>query len=162
MPPALVVRETFRSVPTELVDALHDATHAVLARLAPELETEGLSPCKFWTLYRLAAGEAEHPKAIAQRLAVTMPSVTASVDQLVRDGLVERRRSETDRRGVLLEITPKGRAVLAQVLRRFDATMTHAFEGLPSTEVRAVARALTRMTTRLRASERTLRPGGRA
>jgi DNA-binding MarR family transcriptional regulator len=160
MPQALVARETSRSAATELVDALHDATHAVLAHLTPELEAEGLSHCGFWTLYRLAVDGAEHPKAIAHRLAVTMPSVTASADQLVRDGLVERRRSETDRRGVLLEITPKGREVLARVLRRLDAMMSGAFEGLPHTEVKAVARVLAEMTARLRVSERAARPGG--
>jgi len=153
MAPARTAPETSHSPAAELVDALHDATHAVLARLTPELEAEGLSPCKFWTLYRLASGGAEHPKTIAYRLAVTMPSVTASAGQLVRDRLVERRRSETDRRGVLLEITPKGRDVLARVLRRLDVTMGHAFEGLPRTEVKAAARTLAGMTVRLRASE---------
>jgi DNA-binding MarR family transcriptional regulator len=158
VPQALVTQETSPSAATELVDALHDATHAVLARLTPELEAEGLSHCAFWTLYRLAAGGPEHPKTIAHRLAVTMPSVTASADQLVRDRLVERRRSATDRRGVLLQVTPKGREVLARVLSRLDATMGHAFERLPRAEVRATARTLAEMTVRLRASERTLRP----
>jgi len=161
MPMSLVASETSRSPATELVNALHDATHAVLAHLTPELEAEGLSPCKFWTLYRLASGGAEHPKAIAYRLAVTMPSVTASAGQLVRDGLVERRRSETDRRGVLLEITPKGREVFGRVLRRLDATMGRAFEGLPRAEVRASTRTLAEMTVRLRTSERTPPPGSR-
>jgi DNA-binding MarR family transcriptional regulator len=155
----LLASEVSHSAATELVDALHDATHAVLARLTPELEAQGLSLCKFWTLYRLASGGAEHPKAIARRLAVTMPSVTASVDQLVHDRLVDRRRSETDRRGVLLEITPKGQEVLARVLRRFDATTRDAFEGLPRAEVRAATRTLSEVTTRLRAAEPSRRPG---
>ena len=159
MSQVLVAPETSHRVSTELVDALHDATHAVLSRLTPELEAEGLSQGKFWTLYRLASGGAEHPKTIAHRLAVTMPSVTVSAGQLVRDGLVKRRRSETDRRGVLLEITPKGREVLARVLRQLDETMSCSLEGFHRTEVRAAARTLTEMTARLRASEVARRPG---
>jgi MarR family transcriptional regulator, organic hydroperoxide resistance regulator len=153
VPHAYVAREVVPTPATALVDALHDATHAVLARLTPELEAEGLSHCKFWTLYRLAVGGADHPKAIAERLAVTMPSVTSSVDQLVDDRLVERRRSEADRRVVVLEITPKGRQVLANVLRRFDATMSSALRSLPRAQTEAAARTLSELAERLRSRE---------
>lgn len=153
MSQVLLSRTEPPSATTELVDALHDATHAVLARLTPELEAEGLTHCKFWTLYRLATGGADHPKAIADRLAVTMPSVTSSVDQLVADALVERRRSETDRRVVVLAITPKGRRVLANVLRRFDTTMGAALRSLPRSQTHAAARTLAELTHRLRSEE---------
>jgi len=153
MPQVLLARDAAPSPTTELVDALHDATQAVLARLAPELEAEGLTHCKFWTLYRLAAGGADHPKAIADRLAVTMPSVTASVDQLVGDGLVERRRSETDRRVVVLEITPKGRQVLSDALRRFEGTMGSALRSLPRGQAHAAARTLAELADRLRSRD---------
>jgi long-chain acyl-CoA synthetase len=50
--------------------------------------------------------------ALAERLAVRPPSVTAIVDGLVARGLVERRPVESDRRRVDLALTESGRTVL--------------------------------------------------
>ena len=43
------------------------------------------------------------------------PDVTRLVDRLERAGLVERRRSEEDRRVVVVRITPKGRGLLRRL-----------------------------------------------
>ncbi len=50
--------------------------------------------------------------ALAERLVVTRPSVTALVDGLVERGLVERRGAPDDRRRVVHALTPKGRRAL--------------------------------------------------
>jgi DNA-binding MarR family transcriptional regulator len=146
---------------TELLDSLHDATQAVLARIAPDLEAEGLSPCKFWTLYRLGPGGADHAGAVAHRLQISMPSVTQSVDQLVEGGLVLRRRSETDRRVVRLEITPAGRRVLGRVLKRIDGALDPVLREIPPADVRTSARVLRAVGARLRENDVPLpTPGG--
>ena len=134
----------------ELLGVLHDATHAVLARITPELEAEGLTHGTFWALYRLSDTGSGRATEIARRLSVTMPSVTACVDQLVEDGLVRRARSESDRRAVVLTVTPRGRRVVARVLGRFDATLDAAFAGVPPAEVRAATRLLGEVTRRLK------------
>lgn len=45
---------------------------------------------------------------VAEDLNVSLSAVTASVDRLCRSGMVERRRSEEDRRVVWLELTARG------------------------------------------------------
>ncbi len=135
---------------TELVASLHDATQAVLSRIAPEIQAEGLTPCQFWTLYRLASGSLDHPGDIARRLGVTMPSVTASVDQLVEAGRVARSRSETDRRYVHLSITPAGRRSLGRILKRFDATLSEKLKGVPAADLKVAARVLSQVSDRVR------------
>lgn len=52
---------------------------------------------------------------IAERLQIQHHSTVELVDRLVRRGLVKRRRGESDRREVLLELTPKGEKVLADL-----------------------------------------------
>ena len=63
--------------------------------------------------------------ALADRLAVQRPSVTAVVDGLVARGLVDRRPGEGDRRQVSHTLTDDGRRVLAAadaaVERRLEA-----------------------------------------
>lgn len=55
--------------------------------------------------------------ALAERLAVRPPSVTAVIDGLVSRGLVERRQGGTDRRRVALALTAEGRRVLGEADR---------------------------------------------
>jgi long-chain acyl-CoA synthetase len=57
--------------------------------------------------------------ALAERLAVRPPSVTAIVDGLVSRGLVERRTVASDRRRVDHVLTPEG----LRALRRADAVL---------------------------------------
>jgi len=52
---------------------------------------------------------------IGNRMVARVPDVTRLVDRLVADGLVVRRRSETDRRVVYIAITDKGEALLREM-----------------------------------------------
>lgn len=52
---------------------------------------------------------------LSRRLMVTNGNVTALVDRLVRDGLLERQVSPTDRRALVVRMTPRGRMVFEQV-----------------------------------------------
>ncbi len=59
---------------------------------------------------------------IAERLQIQHHSTVELVDRLVRRGLVRRRRGETDRREVMLELTSRGERVLS------DLAMHHRAE----------------------------------
>ena len=87
----------------------------MLARLAKQIElglaTVEVSPPQYRVLVSLAEGKAA-ASALADRLAVSKPSVTAVVDGLVERGLVERRHEVADRRRVAHELTPAGRRLL--------------------------------------------------
>jgi homoprotocatechuate degradation regulator HpaR len=51
---------------------------------------------------------------------ISSPSLVGVVDRLTRDGLVERKRSTTDRRVVNVSLTPKGRGLEEQVSSRVN------------------------------------------
>ena len=82
--------------------------------------------------YRVLAFIAEGPaaaSALAGKLAVSRPSVTALIDGLVARGLVERRPDPSDRRRVDHRITDAGRNALADadvaVDRRLRSLAAH-------------------------------------
>jgi DNA-binding MarR family transcriptional regulator len=52
---------------------------------------------------------------VAERLQIQHHSTVELVDRLARRGLVKRRRSEADRREVLLELTPRGDRLLQEL-----------------------------------------------
>ena len=95
-----------------------DAAVLALARLARLLERA----CAELTLsqYRLLAmiaDGAERASQIAGRLALTKPTVSATIDTLVERGLVSRAVADDDRRALRLQFTAEGRAVLGAAER---------------------------------------------
>lgn len=73
--------------------------------------------------------------ALAERLAVRPPSITAVVDGLVSRGLVERRHAEDDRRRVAHVLTVKGERLLATANEAVDSRLTGIAASLDSEEL---------------------------
>ena len=65
-------------------------------------------------LFKLADGEADEMTAgqLAKVAELNPASVTGMLDHLERDGIVERHRSESDRRCVVVRLTDSGRDLL--------------------------------------------------
>ncbi len=51
------------------------------------------------------------PREIAERAGVEMPTVTRTVQRMLRDGLVAREAHPHDARSVVIRLAPKGRAL---------------------------------------------------
>jgi long-chain acyl-CoA synthetase len=95
---------------------LPDHPGRVIARLARQVElaiaTVDLSLAQYRALSLLGEGK-EAASALADKLAVSRPSVTGVIDGLVARRLVERHHVDGDRRRVGLELTKDGRRLLA-------------------------------------------------
>ncbi len=96
------------------------------ARLARQVEvalaTLDLSPAQYRMLVQIARGT-DASSSLAQKLAVSAPSVTAVVDGLVQRGAVERAHSVEDRRRIALALTGLGRALLAAAEEALQARL---------------------------------------
>ncbi len=69
-----------------------------------------------------AEGAALQPSAIAQRLLSSRPALSSVLDTLQRRGFVERQAHPHNRRGRLVQITPRGIEVLDKVLPELHRT----------------------------------------
>jgi len=103
------------SAPGTLAEAAPAAIGRTAAWLAKQVElalvSADLSLPQYRILGLLTEGSAVS-SALAERLAVRPPSITAVVDGLVSRGLVERRHAEDDRRRVAHVLTTKGEKLL--------------------------------------------------
>jgi len=54
---------------------------------------------------------------LAQNSMVKLPNMTTAVDSLIKEGFAERAKDATDRRRVLVSLTPRGRQLRDQFLR---------------------------------------------
>jgi DNA-binding MarR family transcriptional regulator len=102
----------------------------------------------------LAQLRQEGPAAVGQlaaQLGVTLPSITATVDRLVRAGLVSREDDPNDRRRVINMLTASGTALIERLQEGKRARLIAALEHLSPEEFDVLARGLA-------ALERALQP----
>jgi DNA-binding MarR family transcriptional regulator len=93
---------------------MHKLGNEVLRRAEVPLDEMGLSGRQYITL---AVLDSDAPSSQAQlaRLCGLLPAqLVAVIDELERDGLVERTRDEQDRRRSVVHTTAKGRRLLAR------------------------------------------------
>lgn len=79
---------------------------------------------------------------LAEHQAVSLPTMSNSVTTLEERGWARRSRSETDRRKVLIEITPAGQAVLAQVHQQMEQRVSEIIQSLNIEDQAAVSHGL--------------------
>jgi long-chain acyl-CoA synthetase len=91
----------------------------------------GLSLPQYRVLGVLSEGSAIS-SAMAERLAVRPPSVSALIDGLVARGLVERRHDHDDRRTVVHRLTPEGLRLLAEADRAVEGRLNDVAGSLGS------------------------------
>jgi DNA-binding MarR family transcriptional regulator len=96
-----------------------------------------------YTVLRMVDTLGPQPQAeVARRLMVTAPVVTRLASALVDAKLVERHADASDRRAVLLELTPTGRRRARAMRRDLLAAARELLEPLPEERRAAVAAAL--------------------
>ncbi len=126
----------------ELLVSTFNSILRIEERLLDNRLTEGLSIAELHTVEAVGLYEENPMSVVAARLEVTPPTLNASISRLVKKGFVVRRRSEEDRRQVLVGLTAKGRKAY-RVHRLFHQRMVEeALSGLTKKEERAFAKAL--------------------
>ena len=106
-----------------------------------------LAPAQMATLMKVSVGACTM-SALARHLAVSLPTVSKSVDMLVRRGWLERWVDTHDRRQTMVRLTAEGRRVLAKIRKRTETHVRHSLAGLTAVEREQlidVTRTLTRV-----------------
>jgi DNA-binding MarR family transcriptional regulator len=100
--------------------------------------------------YGLLFGLAEHGELCASDLAalaeIAPATATKMLDRLAEHGLVERTRSDRDRRLVLVALTARGVDLVAARRARYEQLWSTALDGFGSGELLAATAVLERVT----------------
>jgi DNA-binding MarR family transcriptional regulator len=107
---------------------------------------EGLSLPQYHLLEALRDDDELTVGVLAEAAGVAPPTATRMLDCLARDGYIARRHSETDRRAVLVSLTPTGRTALEVAHEQVRAWRRRVFERLEPQEREQAAALLTRLT----------------
>lgn len=137
-----------------LADALRPALLQVGRELRRETRALGASPEQVALLVSIKYAPGIGLRELAARERVSPPAMTKHVDRLERDGLVERRPSEEDRRRVGVTLTDEGQRLLRRVRSRRTAWLAQRLGELDESEQAALEAAVVPLTHLLREDER--------
>lgn len=115
---AVAIRRLWSSI-------VHELDHA------PELE--GM-PTHLYFILGAVASQPRRMSELAERSLTSCANVTAIVDRLAERGLVERVRSEEDRRVIEVVATPTGREALDSAKHAFAVRVAEVLSGLDDAE----------------------------
>ncbi|MCW5873290.1 MAG: MarR family transcriptional regulator [Anaerolineales bacterium] len=129
------VRTSTKSVARKFWELVPRVISAVFAEA--RRGEHNLAPSHFRILRILSQGGST-PSALAKAMDVSLPSMSASLQTLVERGWVLRQRSTQDRRSIELQVSERGRQVLAEEHDRVTAWTARLLEPLTTDELRKV------------------------
>ena len=147
----MVALLTWSAVPTETRDftaaweQFFRTTRRMRAR-AGRVSLAGLSLPQYQLLEALRETDALTVGELAEAAGVAAPTATRMLDCLAREGHIERRHSETDRRAVLVSLTPGGREAVANAHERAEAFRRRVFDSLEPEQREQAAALLRRLS----------------
>lgn len=101
---------------------------------------DNLTPSQFMALEVLLHRGPLLQCEIGRKILKTAGNITMVVDHLEKAGLVRRLRLETDRRGISVDLTDQGRALIRSYFPRRAAAITEAFSVLTPEEQEILSR----------------------
>ena len=125
----------------ELVDVVNLVTQLFWADLRRSNQPIELTQ---WATLRRISRSPCTMSALARHKGVGLPTISKSVEMLVRKGWVERWIDKTDRRQTLVRLTPAGRRVLADSRARLEELLDGRLAMLTAAERDALASQLQR------------------
>jgi DNA-binding MarR family transcriptional regulator len=121
-------------------NVFHDRMVAVHT---PEVVDLSLTLAQLKAIYVVTAAGPLSMGALSERLGTKLSTTSGAVDRLVRRGLLERSEDPTDRRQVLVRVTPTALEQIEQMSELGRARMRELLTLLPTTaDVETIERAI--------------------
>jgi DNA-binding MarR family transcriptional regulator len=109
------------------------------------LAPRGLSIATWRVLAVLANDGGSRLTDISGKTSIELSTLSRLVTRLIRDGYVSRSRAVTSNREITVQLSPKGRTLVAELTPVAEDLQRAAIDGLTKAELKTVKRALTRV-----------------
>jgi len=136
--------------PDQCADSIMTVVPAVTRFLRASIRSHGkphLSLSQLRVLYFLQRRSQSSLSAVADYLDVTRPTMSAMVDRLVQRGLVHRSPDPSERRRIILSLTPEGTATMERVYRATQQTVADRLEALSAAQLNQISAGLALLST---------------
>lgn len=123
----------------QLLVQMQSTLETLLMRIKQEAqqlnEPENLAGGQFYLLFNLFQKGTCNASEVANMIGITSGAVTGMTDKLVSMGLIQRERSETDRRVVLFTITDKGNETIKRIRDQRFNRITELFRQISNNDL---------------------------
>ncbi len=134
----------------DVMRTLGSTVRAIRARFDRALQTMGLRLGQYQVLRALWECDGMTPREIAAELGVEMPTVTRTVQRMLRDGLVRREANPGDARSVRIYLTARSAELRERVTHLKDAQTAVALQGLRPQQLQVLVELLERIEANAR------------
>jgi DNA-binding MarR family transcriptional regulator len=131
-----------QDISLKLVDALANFERAYARWVETPLQNTGLTSARIRLLGVLDRKGPQIMSALSDELVVSPRNVTVLVDGLESSGLVRRQAHPSDRRAIIIELTPPGVETCATMYTQHVKTVSGLFSDLSSRDQRELLRIL--------------------
>jgi DNA-binding MarR family transcriptional regulator len=138
--------------PIAVIGRISRLCREIERRLEPVYAASGLEPGWYdvlATLRRAGPPYQLRPTDFAATLMLTSSGTTKRLDRLEAAGYITRKPDPSDRRGVLIRLTPQGRSLVDRAAVRHLASERRILSGLTAAEQRQLASLLRKLTITL-------------
>ena len=134
----------------ETLDLLTLVARASAREAGEALRASGLTLAQFSLLDLIEREGIRFPTALARKLDIESSTMAAILKRAERDGLVLRSQDPKDARGVVVEVTEKGRGLLPDARRALAAVEQKLTKDIDAQDLKAARKALQSMLLNLR------------
>jgi len=139
-------------VDSYLAYLLARASHLLSAQFHGQLAAAGIQVPTWRVLSSLYDRDGMTVGALADIVLLKQPTLSKAVDRMIKDGLVVRQSSEGDRRQVRVTITPKGRALVRNLIGQALAHEKEVLAGYSAADEALLKTMLQSLISRLSAA----------
>jgi len=141
--------------PMVLIGRMAEVSHLLTRdHLGPIFASYGLKQGEFdvlATLRRAGGSEGLTPTQLYQTTMVSSGGMTARVDRLEKNGLIERKSHPSDRRALRVSLTPKGKKLIEGMMPMYVQAQADALSGLSAKEQKTLSALLATLAESLNA-----------
>lgn len=117
----------------------------MLARLAPRLAEHGLTPTQLGVLEAILHKGPLTQRELGRKVLTSAGNMTDVIGKLERRNLITRCHPEADRRSLLVDLTPAGRALIERVFPVHAQDIAEAMAGLSAAELDRLGQLLRKL-----------------
>lgn len=132
---------------------IHDVSRLMRGWFDARAQDMGLTRAQWRVLVHLAGREGANQAALAEILEIDTVTLSRHIDRLERDGWLERRRDEADRRAWQLFLLEPSRPILKKMEMLATETVAVAMDGIEDGERERFLKTLAHIKTNLAACE---------
>ena len=120
------------------------------SELKDNVKKTGLSGSQLWIMQQIYSFNGISNSELAKNLTLHVSTCSILVNKLIKKGLVEKARSPTDERKIVLTITSKGKQLMAKAPKSPEGAIPSALKKLSIEELEELNKVLTKFAKKMK------------